>query len=207
MDIQPTLPANQMQNTGIVQQAPADSVKRLMNSSNSFIAKMTTPSNKFIASLKNPKIAPVGSVPNTQPNVVDSVTPTKTNPQVDSRRDIVKAIAYNESRGEKNPYSARRFSGKKELGDALGAYQVTQGELKSYGKKYTGKDITDKEFIGNKELQDLYMENKVKDLETRYKMSYADILRAHRGGLNVKKGKHESYVRAGLSAIKNNSFE
>lgn len=87
-----------------------------------------------------------------------------TNPVKESIKkidDIATAIAYNETRGEKSPYTFKRFSGVKEYGDALGKYQVTEGELKTYSERYLGKKVTAKEFMSSPKLQEKYMKNKI----------------------------------------------
>jgi len=61
-------------------------------------------------------------------------------------------------------YTFTRDSGKKELGRALGKYQVTEGELKTYGERYLGSPISSREFLENPSFQDRYMSNKAKYL-------------------------------------------
>jgi len=119
--------------------------------------------------------------------------------------NIVDTIRHNESRGEKRPYSFSQFSGKKELGKALGAYQVTEGELKSYAKKYLGKAVTAQEFLKDPKMQEDYIKNKVESLLSRG-LSVPQILAVHRyggsdltdEGLKKVTQKARDYVKEGM---------
>lgn len=93
------------------------------------------------------------------------------------------AIAYNETRGEKEPYSYYRFSGDPNLKDALGRYQITEGELDTYGKLYLGKNVTRDEFLSDPKIQDTYIDSKIKYGITERKLSVPEILVTHTGGL------------------------
>lgn len=73
-----------------------------------------------------------------------------------------KAIAETETGGVKTDrYLFARDSGNKELGQALGKYQITEGELQTYEKRFLEADVTPHEFLTSPELQDTYMKNKV----------------------------------------------
>ena len=74
--------------------------------------------------------------------------------------NFTRAIASNETEGKKNPYSFRQFSGRKDLGDALGRYQVTEGELKLNSEKFLGKKVSPLEFLTSQNLQDKYIREK-----------------------------------------------
>ena len=86
-------------------------------------------------------------------------------PAVDKDKFLY-SIGMNETsvipEGEK--YSFTRYSGKPKLGLALGKYNVTEGELKIYAKRYLGADISSKEFLENPGLQDRYTYNKARYL-------------------------------------------
>lgn len=118
----------------------------------------------------------------------------------------VGAIKYNESRGEKEPYYFSQPSGSSTLGKALGAYQITEGELKTYAKRFLGKPVTTKEFLSNPKLQDEYMKEKIRSLAKRG-LNLEQILAVHRYGMSdlSKEGlaktvkKAEGYVKAGIS--------
>lgn len=103
-----------------------------------------------------------------------SLLPTKT-------KKIMESIAYNESRGVDKPYEYRQFSGTKSLGDALGKYQITEGELKTYGKRFLGFIPTTKVFLNTSMMQDQYMKNKI---EYYSNMGYTpqQIADIHRSG-------------------------
>lgn len=96
--------------------------------------------------------------------------------------NFLKGIAYNETRGVSNPYSFRKPSGSKALGDDLGKYQVTEGELKTYGKRYLGYVPTAEQFIASPELQDTYMKNKYAYLLSQG-FSPSEIADIHRKGI------------------------
>jgi hypothetical protein len=123
---------------------------------------------------------------------------------------LVETIKYNESRGEKNPYGFSQFSGIKKLGKALGAYQITEGELATYAKRYLGKTVTAKEFLANPKLQDEYIKNKVESLAKRG-LTVEEILAAHRvgasdltdEGLAKIKKQAEAYIASGMTVYKN----
>src|SRR4051812_12898140 len=74
------------------------------------------------------------------------------------------AIAHNETRGETNPYSFFQPSGNKTLGNALGKYQVTEGELGTYAQRFLGQPVTAAAFLASPPLQDKYVNNKIQYL-------------------------------------------
>jgi len=79
--------------------------------------------------------------------------------------DVLKAreaIAHNESGILKKPYVFSQPSGQANIGSALGRYQVTSAELKSYAKRFLGQPINDKQFLASSTAQDKYMEGKIK---------------------------------------------
>lgn len=91
------------------------------------------------------------------------------------------AIAYNETRGVAgDPYAFSKYSGTKSLGRALGRYQITEGELKTYGPKYLGQNVDAEQFLKSRALQDAYMSTKIAKLsEQGYTpQNIADIHRA-----------------------------
>ncbi len=59
-----------------------------------------------------------------------------------------------------NKYASFQDSGVKEYGRAMGRYRVTEGELKAYAKRYTGRDINSDEFQKSSVAQDQYMTGK-----------------------------------------------
>lgn len=72
------------------------------------------------------------------------------------------AIFYNETRGVKtDPYFFSRYSNKKTQGRSLGKYQITEGELRAYGKRYLGFVPTADQFLKNSRLQERYMDKKI----------------------------------------------
>lgn len=118
------------------------------------------------------------------------------------------AIASNETGGEKTPYTFSQPSGDKKLGKALGKYQVTEGELKSYGEKLLGEHITAKEFLASPKLQDQYIQAKIKYLQGKGLTTASQILAAHRGGFSnldaipSKIKQYQDYVDKGLLVYK-----
>jgi len=71
----------------------------------------------------------------------------------------LKAIAYNETRNQTAPYSFHQPSGKPELGNALGKYQITEEELRLKGKNYLGKNVKASDFLASPTLQEKYARN------------------------------------------------
>lgn len=120
---------------------------------------------------------------------------------------FLNAIAYNETNTIKDPYSYSKFSGSKELGDDLGKYQVTEGELKTYGKRYLGYIPTKQQFLSSPELQDEYMTNKYNYLKTEG-YSDAEIADIHRKGIKNARPKGKDtyqspeYVKPFLANLK-----
>lgn len=77
---------------------------------------------------------------------------------------IRQAIALNETQGVPDPYTFSRYSGSKIDGRAMGKYQVTEGELKTYAKRYLGTQIAPQQFNASPGLQETYMTNKINNL-------------------------------------------
>ena len=114
---------------------------------------------------------------------------------------LKKTLAYNETKGipeEKEKYSSSQDSGRVDLGDALGKYRVTEGELETFSKKYLGKKVGKSEFLGNPQLQETYMDNKLADWESKG-LTIEDMLLYHRGGLGAKKEEYPGYISEGLA--------
>ena len=114
---------------------------------------------------------------------------------------LKKTLAYNETKGipeEKEKYSSSQDSGRVDLGDALGKYRVTEGELETFSKKYLGKKVGKSEFLGNPQLQETYMDNKLADWESKG-FTIEDMLLYHRGGLGAKKEEYPGYISEGLA--------
>lgn len=109
---------------------------------------------------------------------------------------FLKAIGQNETGGVKgNKYAFSQHSGSSDLGMALGKYQVTEGELKSYGKKFLGQDITPQQYLASTTAQDNYMKGKV-DHYSKQGYSAQDIADIHRKGIKnsypAGSGKYQS---------------
>lgn len=110
------------------------------------------------------------------------IKPVLPKPVIDTNK-FLKAIATNETGGVKgNPYQFSQPSGDTSLGKALGKYQVTEGELKTYGKKFLGKNITPQQYLNSPEIQDNYLLGKANYYGGQ---GYApqDIADIHRRGL------------------------
>lgn len=76
---------------------------------------------------------------------------------------VAQSIAHNETGViQDNPYAFKQPSGNKKIGNALGKYQVTEGELKSYAPRYIGQPISSKEFLASTTAQDNYIKGKIK---------------------------------------------
>lgn len=129
----------------------------------------------------------------------------------DESANIMNALAYNETRGVKgDPYSFSQPSGSSSMGQAMGKYQTTEGELKSWSKDFMGREITPKEYQASPALQDEYTTKKIQTLLTAG-ATPAEILAMHRGGLTgyadpkVRQKKvleRQDYVNNGLAYLK-----
>lgn len=125
--------------------------------------------------------------------------------------NLLNAIAYNETRGvEGNKYDFRKPSGNEELGDDIGKYQVTAGELKSWSKEFLGEEVDPDTFHKNPKLQERYMRSKIQNL-LEHGATPEEVLALHRGGLTgyadpeVRKRKREErkdYVDSALEFLK-----
>jgi hypothetical protein len=133
--------------------------------------------------------------------IPDPKEPRRT--QIDT---MLEAIAYNESRGEKDAYATTTNAKNRKGNVANGKYQVTTDELKTYAKRFLGRDIKEKEFRANPELQDEYMRNKVAFLMDEG-LTPGEILASHRRGLpnwgdkeklKEKRDQSVEYIRAGM---------
>lgn len=117
------------------------------------------------------------------------------------------AIGKNETRGEKDPHSFSRPSGSKVLGDALGKYQVTEGELATYAERFLGRPTTRTEFLSNPDMQERYMRSKLQFLTSKG-LDDEQVLAAHRGGfadfdvLPEKVEQFKGYVQKGIEFAK-----
>lgn len=97
---------------------------------------------------------------------------------------LLKGIAFVETNTvpEAEKYSFRKPSGSKAMGDDIGKYQVTEGELKSYAPMFIGRAVTADEFQASGELQEEYMSKKIQQLR-KDGLTDKEIAAFHRGGL------------------------
>ena len=99
---------------------------------------------------KNPEKVGIG-LKNSLQLLIKDVPPTKI---VMGANDLVEnikeKIGLNETGGLRGKrYSFRKFSGREDLGDDLGKYQVTEENLRLYSKRYLDRGVTPEEFISN----------------------------------------------------------
>lgn len=108
-------------------------------------------------------------------------TPMPTeNPMV---ANVLSALAHNETRGVKgDPYAFSQPSGDPAMGQAMGKYQVTEGELKTWGKDFMGAPVDPKQFQADPALQETYMKKKTEAL-IKAGATPEQIFAMHRGGL------------------------
>jgi len=87
-------------------------------------------------------------------------------PVIDPNIEKIKAgLAYAETRGVKgNKHTFSQASGEERLGEVIGKYQVTEGELKTYAPKYIGRNMSIKEFRNSPSAQEEYIQGKIKTL-------------------------------------------
>ncbi len=102
---------------------------------------------KSIASFLGPQKAEAATIPAAKPSL--------------DVEKFLNSIGSNETGGvQGNRYAFSQPSGSSSLGNALGKYQVTEGELKSYGKRFLGQDITPQQYLASTTAQDNYMRGK-----------------------------------------------
>ena len=119
---------------------------------------------------------------------------------------MMSAIKYNESRGQTNPYRLVRYSGDPSLGNANGAYQITDGELRTYAPKFLGRPVSSSEFLQSPALQDQYIHSKVQSLANQGRTP-EQILAMQRGGMSASTtpeidnlvNTHQAYIQSGMS--------
>lgn len=124
-------------------------------------------------------------------------------------KKIQTQIKHNESEGQSDQYGSSQPSGNKKDGDALGAYRVTESELKTYAPRFLGKSVTKGEFLSNPSLQDSYMKEKISSL-LRRGLTSDEVLAVHRDGMSdlTKEGLKKKvegrsgYVEAGKKATR-----
>jgi hypothetical protein len=154
-----------------------------------------------------------GALNNVFSNTVNYTAPTSTQPKLQTQSpppqintaNVLNSIKYNETRGEKNPYSYSRYSGSSIAGNALGAYQVTQGELNTYGQKFLGKAVTSQQFLSDPQLQDQYMQAKIQH-GLQMGLTLPQIFATHRGGYTHPDNamvKYKGYVDSALQEYNN----
>ena len=122
-------------------------------------------------------------------NFVDHLIPSNTVsytapplPPPPTTNKISDAIAENETGGvPTDRYAFSRPSGNASLGRAMGKYQVTEGQLKSYAKRYLGASTTAEQFQNTPALQDRYIMGKIKYLSGEG-YTPAQIADIHRNG-------------------------
>jgi hypothetical protein len=116
-------------------------------------------------------------------NVTKFVRSEVPKPTIPTPSQIAWAIKQNETGGVKtDPYKFYKPSGIESLGNDLGAYQVTEGELKTYSPRYLGgQNINANDFLTSSTAQDKYIDNKIKYyLDKGY--TPEDIADIHRSG-------------------------
>ena len=116
----------------------------------------------------------------------DQQFPPVANPsQIDV--NAMKTAIYNRETGNRpdipNPYMYSKPSGDKTMGQDLGKYQVTSGELKTYSSRFlNGEQVKDKDFLNSRFLQEQYMNNKIKFLQGQG-LSPEEIFASHAQGI------------------------
>lgn len=131
-------------------------------------------------------------------------TPAQAIPKVDPDK-LAESIKKNETGIVKKPYSFSQPSGVKALGRALGAYQITEAELKTYAQRFLGKAVSAREFLASPDVQDAYMKGKIEALSARG-LSAPEIMAVHNKGmsdltpegLTTSTQKAAGYVKKGM---------
>ena len=102
----------------------------------------------------------------------------------DNLIDFKNRIARNETSiiPENEKYSFRQPSGNKSIGDALGKYQITEGELKTYAPRFIGRQVTTDEFLNSPDIQERYLDEKF-NFYSKQGYSPSEISWIHRRGI------------------------
>lgn len=110
---------------------------------------------------------------------------TAPKPELDTER-ILASLRHMETRGEKDPYSFYQSSGNSDIGDALGAYQITEAKLKEQSKKLGyAHPITRDQFLQNPNMQDDFMRKMVDQrFKGEFNFDLPTMFAAHRGGFS-----------------------
>mgnify|MGYP001610880897 CR=1 FL=1 len=115
--------------------------------------------------------------------------------------ELAEGIKFAESRGEKSPYEFKKFSGKKELGLALGAYQITEARLKENAKKFLNRIVSTKEFLSSSKLQDQFIRADIQE-SRELGIPNEEIIRQHRGGYKAGGKEYQDYVNSVINSLK-----
>lgn len=78
--------------------------------------------------------------------------------------NIREKIAYRESRGSENPYTATNEN--KDGTSDYGKYQVNEQTLSTYSEKFLGRKVTPQEFLANPDLQEQFFDAAMKHLKS-----------------------------------------
>lgn len=112
----------------------------------------------------------------------------------------MRGIMSNETRGVQNPYGSSQPSNTPGLGNALGAYRITEADLARLSPKYLNKVVNPREFLANPDLQNTFMKNRITyQLSQGYSPEQiADIHRSGTGNIlppDQYKFQHPEYVQ------------
>lgn len=90
-----------------------------------------------------------------------------------SLNDLKKEIAYRETRGESEPYSAKNKNSDGTYD--LGKYQVNQTTLAHWAPKLFGKEITEEQFLGSSDIQEKFFERIMMRFANEYKITDPEV--------------------------------
>lgn len=101
---------------------------------------------------------------------------------------ILAALAKNETGGvpEVQRDSFSKPSGSKALGNDLGRFQVTEGELRDNAQKFLGHPVTSQQFVSDPDAQRAYMTRKVASLLDEH-VPLAGVFALHSQGMSGSK--------------------
>lgn len=160
--------------------------KTLTDSSNSVNGKPNSQSGSInLGTLTSGSLLPLGTLSLAEKldsikKEISTTNKESASPHVEA---LKRAVFLNEA-AKKDPYGFKQPSGKKEYGDALGAYQITEARLKEKSKSFLGKVVSPKEFLASKELQEKFMDEEIKFLIGEKGYSIREFFAAHRGGFS-----------------------
>lgn len=97
---------------------------------------------------------------------------------IPSTQIVKDQIAFRESKGDYQAVNHGNSNGTIDLGK----YQINEATLKSYAKKFLGRDVSEEEFLSSPELQEKFMEKEIEHLKSLGVKKFDTLLALHHLG-------------------------